>query len=338
MKFVVIVLLMMNARPLLACTCRTLRTVEGQTRISDAVFTATIVAKRVEVRRWVGGYEADIVTRAQVARVWKGDPPPTVRISTGIGGGDCGIHLDRGETYLVFANGTDAIYGTGVCKITARRDKSLHHIAALGPPRARHGNEDVPPNNPWAQRFMNLWSALVVIAVWWWRWPALLAMAAAIVAAIFIRERILVPVVAWLISWGVLAYDRSWLELNATLWLLLGGMLAAVVYAAVRTLPLRKLQPVVPAVMPAAMVMIEWPQFREDFHGKFSVLGFLLGAWSMPTLSYALTFAIPFLLLTLLWIATLSRRWSIAIPAALLLASIAVRASGPWPGLLQALQ
>ena len=97
------VLLLAFARDAYACSCSFAKTLAANMRIHDAVFTATIVSKRAVLFQLRQPAEAGIEATAQVGRVWKGKLPATVHIRTGLGMGDCGVHFERGATYLVFA-------------------------------------------------------------------------------------------------------------------------------------------------------------------------------------------------------------------------------------------
>jgi hypothetical protein len=77
-----------------------------------------------------------------VNRVWNGAAPDTVRVLTGLGGGDCGYLFREGDGYVVFASRLDAAgpaagsgpLVTGICTHTTEGKDATAIRAALGTP------------------------------------------------------------------------------------------------------------------------------------------------------------------------------------------------------------
>jgi hypothetical protein len=55
------------------------------------------------------------LVRFVVRRTWKGVAGPIVEISTGMGGGDCGVDFAIGREYIVDAQNRDGRLVTGIC-------------------------------------------------------------------------------------------------------------------------------------------------------------------------------------------------------------------------------
>jgi hypothetical protein len=336
-RAVLVVAFLLQTRALLACSCGFSFTLTGEVAASDGVFTATILSKRVGVTGPSSG-NAWIDATAQVGRVWKGNPPAIVRISTGLGGGDCGIHLDRGATYLVFARGDDGGYGTGACSWTRPREKASALIAELGPPLRNLGGEDAAPGAMWRQQFFNVEAAFLVLATWpslFVHWPHIAGAIAVFLAVAVMRRRFLVAMAAWLISLGDAAYRALDLEFPIVLWVALAALVLVLAYVAVRAgaaviVDSRAFTIAVPIVLAVLLIWIERPLETELFWKRLSLLGLLLIA------THALVIA--FVVLAILWRASMLRGWYVAAPAAAALALLAFRVTGPWVGLSVALQ
>jgi hypothetical protein len=110
---------------------------EGQVlQVRDTTIWRTQGPRLRHVRR-----EWRVVTLA-VNRVWNGTPPYTVRVLTGLGGGDCGYLFREGDGYVVFASrfvvsGPAAGSGplvTDICTHTTEAENAAAIRAALGTP------------------------------------------------------------------------------------------------------------------------------------------------------------------------------------------------------------
>jgi hypothetical protein len=62
-----------------------------------------------------------VLVRFRVESVWKGKAFQEVTIFTGQGGGDCGYRFEVGESYLVYAYGSNENLSTNICQRTAPR-------------------------------------------------------------------------------------------------------------------------------------------------------------------------------------------------------------------------
>jgi hypothetical protein len=101
-----------------ACTCDlpllnlTLRQqVKKAQKQSQAVFVGEVMQINPE------GYGVSVKFR--VESVWKGKLTQEVIIFTGHGGGDCGYQFEVGESYLVYASGSNESLSTNICQRTA---------------------------------------------------------------------------------------------------------------------------------------------------------------------------------------------------------------------------
>ena len=55
-----------------------------------------------------------------VTETFKGSPIGVVKLSTGMGGGDCGYFFEHGEEYVVYARGEESMPTAGICSRTGR--------------------------------------------------------------------------------------------------------------------------------------------------------------------------------------------------------------------------
>ena len=95
-----------------ACSCAGPRTDAEAVRGSDAAFEGRVVGRRV-IRRQ--GWNRVVYTFA-VTRWRKGTPSRRVEVETGLGGGDCGVVIDRRHVVTVYAHADSAArLHTGIC-------------------------------------------------------------------------------------------------------------------------------------------------------------------------------------------------------------------------------
>lgn len=90
-----------------ACSCAELPSVEEELEQSTAVFSGKVLG--VREKRSLNGYMKKSVL-FEVKNTWKGVKQSQMIITTGQGGGDCGIDFIVGKEYLVYAN-ESTIYG-----------------------------------------------------------------------------------------------------------------------------------------------------------------------------------------------------------------------------------
>ncbi len=92
-----------------ACSCVGLRSIKEEVRVSDVVFTGVVLSKRtfnVNDSISMGGFiiqnaEYSILVTKRLKGLIQKD---TIKIITGIGGGDCGFPFLIGNEYIVYAN------------------------------------------------------------------------------------------------------------------------------------------------------------------------------------------------------------------------------------------
>jgi hypothetical protein len=122
------------------CSCVGPRDVPSAVASAEAVFTGTVVAVRdtmIGTRAEYGPFSRRKVT-LRVDRAWKGVASQTVVVLTGQGGGDCGFPFERGESYLVYADGgSGEPLATGICGRTAALSHAAADVRALGEPSRR---------------------------------------------------------------------------------------------------------------------------------------------------------------------------------------------------------
>lgn len=120
------------------CSCVGPREVPAALESAKAVFAGTVVAIRdTTVQTQHGPWSQRVVT-LRVDRTWKGVESETVVVLTGWGGGDCGFPFERGESYLVYANGRPGeLLGTGICGRTAELSRAAADLRELGEPSHR---------------------------------------------------------------------------------------------------------------------------------------------------------------------------------------------------------
>lgn len=124
--------------PPLRCSCLESPSATSARSQADAVFLGTVVAMRettIELEDGLGGIPARLVT-LRVHAAWKGVPATqeTVRITTGLGGGDCGYSFTASTTYLVYANGPPDELSTSICSRTAPARVAREDFEELGHP------------------------------------------------------------------------------------------------------------------------------------------------------------------------------------------------------------
>jgi hypothetical protein len=90
--------------PVSACSCAPPPSVEAALTKSDAVFSGKVIS--VKDKLTISGYRVKTVI-FEVSKTWKGERHTQIMVTTGQGGGDCGIHFSEGEDYLVYARISD---------------------------------------------------------------------------------------------------------------------------------------------------------------------------------------------------------------------------------------
>jgi hypothetical protein len=118
--------LTLSPAPVFGCTCaapppdvKTASELAAWTR-ADAVFEGKV--ESVELR-WR-------LKEAEVLHSYRGDQRKPMRLSTGLGGGDCGFDFEVGKQYLVYAfKDETGELSTNICTRTTRLEKSSENLA-----------------------------------------------------------------------------------------------------------------------------------------------------------------------------------------------------------------
>lgn len=117
-----------------ACSCAQPLSVEEELSRSTEVFAGRVL--KVKEQRSMDGS----MTKAalfEVIEIWKGGSESQIIIHTGSGGGDCGVHFEEGEEYLVYAY-PSTMYGdketliTIICDRTKELVQAQEDLAILG--------------------------------------------------------------------------------------------------------------------------------------------------------------------------------------------------------------
>lgn len=107
---------------------------------SDAVFAGEVT--QIEERRPAKAVASFLGTRRvriSVEQVWRGDVPPSVEVTTGSGGGDCGYPFRKGRKYLVYASEEQGRLITHVCAPTKPFDRAAADLEYLNAAAASTG-------------------------------------------------------------------------------------------------------------------------------------------------------------------------------------------------------
>ena len=123
-----------------ACSCMPPASVHEETARSTRVFVGRVT--RTEERsaktdggwlasaiQWIKGvfgaspppdsqYYPHMLVTFEVLETFKGKTTSDVKLSTGMGGGDCGYPFEAGQTYVVYAHGVEGDLGAGICSLT----------------------------------------------------------------------------------------------------------------------------------------------------------------------------------------------------------------------------
>jgi hypothetical protein len=120
----------LNPESAYACSCAS-QTVEEAVSSSDAVFEGRVV----EVRK--GADSSSVSTRMNtvrllVVRSWKGVAKEAVTVRTATNEAGCGYPFRANQSYLVYANSSQAGLQTGLCSRTRPIDEAEEDLDALG--------------------------------------------------------------------------------------------------------------------------------------------------------------------------------------------------------------
>lgn len=116
-----------------ACSCISPPPPEVALDKADAVFSGEVV-EITENERIIRGYGNNI--HFKVDKVWKGTDASEIVVTTGYGGGDCGISFEKGQQYLVYATLSDMYVknalSTTICHRTTEISSATEDLNALG--------------------------------------------------------------------------------------------------------------------------------------------------------------------------------------------------------------
>jgi hypothetical protein len=94
---------------------------------SNAVFSGKVL----EITKQPQNFYVSV--RLLVVDLWEGNLPKEVTITTGLGNGDCGYPFEVGESYLIYANGSDENkLSTGICHRTKNLLEKPQDLKILG--------------------------------------------------------------------------------------------------------------------------------------------------------------------------------------------------------------
>ncbi len=126
-------MLFLKPVPVAACSCAMIPSPEEGLSNSQVVFSGE-VTKIKDNSRLLGGYGKTVLFN--VKETWKGTNDAEIAISTGSGGGDCGIGFVVGQAYLVYANISDMYeeksLSATICSPTKELGNATEDLAILG--------------------------------------------------------------------------------------------------------------------------------------------------------------------------------------------------------------
>ncbi len=129
--FGLLVFIQINA---LGCSCdlpipkRSLKQQVNKARKSSiAVFSGRVLEITKQPQNFY------ISVKLLVIDSWKGSLPKEITVTTGLGNGDCGYPFEVGESYLIYANGSDENkLSTNICQRTDSLLEKPQDIKILG--------------------------------------------------------------------------------------------------------------------------------------------------------------------------------------------------------------
>jgi hypothetical protein len=107
-----------------ACTCDLPRgnlTLRQQVKKAQKHSQAVFLGNVIQILQKPESY--GVLVRFRVENAWKGKLTQEVTVFTGHGGGDCGYRFEVGESYLVYAYGSNERLSTNICQRTAPRSE-----------------------------------------------------------------------------------------------------------------------------------------------------------------------------------------------------------------------
>ncbi len=117
-----------------ACSCIPTPTVEQEVAMSEAVASGRVVAARLVPGKLDGEKVEDLVATVKVERVWKGNVPETIEVTTAFTCCLCGYGLQVGEKHLLYLYTFQGAFHVTSCGRSAKLDAAAEDLSALGAP------------------------------------------------------------------------------------------------------------------------------------------------------------------------------------------------------------
>ena len=130
---VIFLVFVLKPMPTAACSCAMMPSPEEGFSNAQAVFSGEVIDIK-ENSGLLGGYGKTVLFA--VKETWKGTNDAEVAITTGDGGGDCGVAFVVGQKYLVYANLSDMYkeqsLSTTICSPTKELGAAIEDLAVFG--------------------------------------------------------------------------------------------------------------------------------------------------------------------------------------------------------------
>jgi hypothetical protein len=114
--FLMIGFLNLNISNAFACQCSYFGNIDSEIENSDYILTAKIIEKLDSI------YPA--YYKIEVEKIWKGDTKYTLILTTGTGGGDCGMTFQIDSVYLIYGKKKNDYLYTNRCSRTIELNKT----------------------------------------------------------------------------------------------------------------------------------------------------------------------------------------------------------------------
>ncbi|WP_050184146.1 hypothetical protein [Domibacillus robiginosus] len=152
-----------------ACSCVEPPGVKEELMSSEAVFSGKVL--EVEEDTSAMGLTTKSVL-FEVNETWKGVNQSQVKITTGMGGGDCGYDFKAGQAYLVYANHSDMFGSDGltvvICSRTAEISAAQDDLFILGEGQAPGKKVDL--QNRGAEKVFIILTGTAIAAFFIWQY------------------------------------------------------------------------------------------------------------------------------------------------------------------------
>ncbi|MFJ7934746.1 hypothetical protein [Sporosarcina sp. NPDC096371] len=129
----VFLLFFLKPIPAAACSCAAIPSPEEGFSNAQVVFSGEVI-KVKDNNGFLGNYGKTVLFA--VNETWKGTNETEIEITTGYGGGDCGVAFIVGQSYLVYANLSDMYkrksLSTTICSPTKALGDASEDLTILG--------------------------------------------------------------------------------------------------------------------------------------------------------------------------------------------------------------